>query len=72
MYKLKFTDIAHSNLKDLEENRNFHKRLKSVRKALGYLEKNPRHPSLHTHKYESLTREFGIEIFEAYAENKMD
>ncbi|GAO98561.1 hypothetical protein Cva_01224 [Caedimonas varicaedens] len=70
MYKLKFTDIASSNLMELEENRNFCKRLKAVRKALGYLEKNPRHPSLNTHKYESLTREFGIEIFEAYAENK--
>lgn len=61
MYKLKFTDIASSNLMELEENRNFCKRLKAVRKALGYLEKNPRHPSLNTHK---------IEIFEAYAENK--
>ena len=34
------------------------------------LETNPRHPSLHTHKYESLRRPRGEEVFEAYAENR--
>lgn len=29
----------------------------------------PRHPGLNTHKYHSLTRPFGEEFFEAYAEN---
>ncbi|NNM58831.1 MAG: hypothetical protein HKM04_03360 [Legionellales bacterium] len=45
------------------------KRLKAVRKALAYLETNPRHPSLNTHKYSSLTGQNGEEVFEAYAEN---
>jgi len=69
-FKLKFTEEAALNLTILEDNPSFQKRLKSVRKALGYLEENPKHPGLNTHKYTSLTREFGIEIFEAYAENK--
>jgi hypothetical protein len=30
---------------------------------------NPKHPSLNTHEYKSLTRQFGIKIFEAYDEN---
>ena len=38
-------------------------------KALRYLESNPRHPSLNTHKYSSLAGINGEEVFEAYAEN---
>lgn len=69
MYKLKFTLEADQNLETLENDKSLHKRLRAVKKALGYLENNPRHPSLNTYKYESLSREFGREIFEAYAEN---
>lgn len=42
--------------------------LKQVRKTLGYLEKNLRAKSLQTHKYESLTRRYGIPVFEAYVQ----
>ena len=69
-FKLRFTAEADKNLSDLENNPSKVKRLKAVRKTLGYLETNPRHPSLNTHKYESLSKEFGSEVFEAYAENK--
>jgi len=64
-FKLLFTDEAKNQLKDLDD-----KRLKAVRKTLGYLETNPRHPSLNTHKYSSITGPNGQEIFEAYAQNK--
>jgi len=43
--------------------------LKQVRKVLGYLETNPRHPSLNTHQYDSLSGPNGEEVFEAYAQN---
>ena len=69
-FKLLFTHKAYIHLKELEENSALKKRLKAVRKSLGYLEQNPKHPSLNTHKYETLSKEFGKEIFEAYAENK--
>jgi hypothetical protein len=69
-FTLRFTEEADHNLHDLERAPSQSKRLKAVRKTLGYLETNPRHPSLHTHKYESLSKEFGLEIFEAYAENR--
>lgn len=69
-FKLRFTEEADKNLYDFEKTPSQSKRLKAVRKTLGYLESNPRHPSLNTHKYESLSKEFGLEVFEAYAENK--
>lgn len=69
-FKLLFTEEASRNLIDLNKDQNKKKRLKAVNKALGYLEKNPKHPSLNTHEYDSLSREFGIKIFEAYAENR--
>ena len=68
-YKLLFTDQANDDLDSLEKNPNLRKRLKAVRKALGYLEINPRHPGLNTHKFTSLEGIHGEEIFEAYAEN---
>ena len=42
---------------------------KAVLKALAYLEHNPRHPSLNTHKYHTLSHIAGEDVFEAYAEN---
>lgn len=69
-FALKFTEQAESDLKALEEDKSLLKRLKAVRKALGYLETNPRHLGLNTHKYSALIGPNGEEIFEAYAENK--
>lgn len=69
-FKLNFTEDGRRDLNELKNDPSKLGRLKAVRKALGYLENNPRHPSLNTHKYESLSKEFGLEIFEAYAENR--
>jgi hypothetical protein len=69
-FKLLFTAEANANLDALENNAGLAKRLKAVRKALGYLETNPRHPGLNTHKYSSLRGANGEEVFEAYAENR--
>jgi hypothetical protein len=68
-FKLKFTPEADGQLAALERDKGLAKRLKAVRKALGYLELNPKHPSLNTHKYDSLPGPSGAEVFEAYAEN---
>lgn len=70
MFSLRFTLQADADLSALENNPAHAKRLKAVRKALGYLQVNPRHPGLHTHKYSSLSGANGEEIFEAYAENQ--
>lgn len=68
-FALKFTDQAADDLESLEQNAHLKKRLKAVRKALGYLQTNPKHPSLNTHKYVSIQGINGENIFEAYAEN---
>ena len=69
-FELLFTDQASSDYASLEKDKTLLKRFKAVRKALGYLETNPRHPSLNTHKYDSITGPNREEVFEAYAENK--
>lgn len=68
-FKLEFTDEAKNQLEDLKS-KGLEKILKAVRKALGFLETNPRHPALNTHKYSSLVGPSGEEVFEAYAQNK--
>ncbi len=68
-FKLLFTRQANQDLDKLENNSSMLKHLKAVRKALAYLEKNPRHPALNTHKYSSLSGPNKEEVFEAYAEN---
>ncbi len=68
-FELLFTDQADSDLNKLEADKSLEKRLKAVNKALGYLETNPKHPSLNTHEFNSLTKLYGFKIYEAYAEN---
>ena len=55
-------------LKELKESKHLEKRYKAVKKALQYLAKDPRYPSLQTHPYESLKGPSGEKVFEAYAE----
>ena len=69
-FRLLFSDQARDDYQRLEQRPDLHKRLRAVRKTLALLESNPRHPSLHTHEYASLTRAVGIKVFEAYAENR--
>lgn len=69
MFKLLFTTQASQDFDHLANEPSLLKRFQAVRKALGYLESNPRHPGLNTHKFSSLQGPFGEEIFEAYAEN---
>lgn len=70
MFELFFTPRADEDLTKLENNRGLEKRLKAVNKALGYLETNPKHQSLNTHEFTSLSKQYGIKVYEAYAENK--
>ncbi|MEN8163223.1 MAG: hypothetical protein ABFS37_03760 [Acidobacteriota bacterium] len=69
-FRLLFTKEANENMTTLEEDAGLKKRLKAVRKALAFLESDPRHPSLNTHKFSSLTGPNGQDVFEAYAESK--
>ncbi|MES2677363.1 MAG: hypothetical protein V4612_03500 [Pseudomonadota bacterium] len=68
-FNLLFTVEAEKQLRKIEKEHSLVKRYKAIIKTLGYLENNPKHPSLNTHKYSSLSGENGEEIFECYAEN---
>ena len=67
-FRLQFSTEAQEALGNLEQTDL--KKHRKVLKTLGLMETNLRHPSLKTHKYESLSGPNGEEIFEAYVENK--
>ena len=67
-FKLKLTPVAQKSLENLKKSDL--KKYRKVLKTLGLMEVNLRHPSLNTHKYESIKGANGEEVFEAYVENK--
>lgn len=67
-FKLKFTSEAKNSLESLKKDDP--KKHKKVLKTLGLMEVNLRHPSLNTHKYNSISGPNGEEVLEAYVENK--
>jgi len=70
--KLVFTESAKAVLAGLQNNRTERARYKQVAKTLGLLETNLRHPSLQTHKFQSLRCTNGVEIFEVYAQQQTE
>ena len=68
IYFLSFTPSAKQSLRELKSSAHLEKRFKAVSKALEYLARDPRHPSLQTHRYFSLSGPNREKIFEAYAE----
>ncbi len=67
--EIRFTPEAEANLKALHAPSKAGI-LKQVRKTLGLLETNLRHPSLKTHKFDSISGPDGEDVFEAYAQNQ--
>lgn len=70
MFELIFTEKADSQLDVLEKANGKKTVLKAVRKTLGLMETNLRHPSLHTHEYSELKGVNGEKVFESYAQNR--
>ena len=69
-FALRFSTEAKAQPEELAASQTFAKRLKSVHKAIAYLQTNPRHPGLQTHKYLDNRGPNGEDVFEAYAENR--
>ena len=67
--KIVFTPTSDGQLSALENNPAFASICKQVKKALGFLEVNPSHPSLNSHEFTSLSGANGEKVFEAYAQN---
>ena len=68
--ELRFTLEADRQLTIIENDPSLKQVQKQVRKTLRYLETNIRSKSLQTHEYQSLTRRYGIKVFEAYVQQK--
>lgn len=67
-FKLKFSQLATEQYNELKNNPSNKRILKDVRKALGLMETNLRHPSLNTHEFDALEGPQGEKVFEAYAQ----
>ena len=65
-HKLSFSNEAKEQLERLESDQ---KKLKKVRKTLGFLEVNPKMQGLNVHRFKSLKGPDGEEMWEAYVEN---
>lgn len=70
MFELVFTEKAGLQLTLLEKTKDKKAVLKAVRKTLGLMETNIRHPSLNTHEYSDLEGAGGEKVFESYAQNR--
>ena len=70
MFELIFTPQADSDLKEIENDPSENNVLKAVRKTLGLMETNLRHPSLNTHEFTLLKGPNGEKVFEAYAQQR--
>jgi hypothetical protein len=70
MFELIFSPQVDSDLREVENDPSKKDILKGVRKTLGFMETNLRHPSLNTHEYTSLKGPKGEKVFEAYSQQK--
>ncbi len=71
MFELRFTKSSDETLRKLEVSPANKSLIKQIRKSLGFLQTNPKHPSLNTHSYDSIEHPFypKEKVFEAYAQN---
>jgi hypothetical protein len=66
VFELIFTPQADSDLREIENDPGKKNILKVLRKTLGFMETNLRHPSLQTHEFTSFKGPQGGKVFEAY------
>ena len=71
MFTVELTPTAEANKKAIDKDKSDPGLSRQVNKALGFLSSNPKHPSLVSHKFESLTNPKNSKepIFESYAQN---
>jgi hypothetical protein len=68
LFEIFLTDEAKIQLERLKKDKGLEKRYNAVKKAIRFLSENPRHKSLKTQEFTSLSGPKGEKIFEAYAE----
>ena len=72
MFVLVFTRRAQDELDHLEDSPCQAGLVKQIKKTLGFLQTNPRHPSLQTHVFHSLKHPYDPDekVFEAYVQQR--
>jgi hypothetical protein len=72
MFSLRLTSEALDTLRKIESQSAKVGLEKQIKKSLGFLQTNPRHPSLQTHVFHSIENPFDSKnkVFEAYAQNR--
>ena len=70
MFKIKWTLIAEKQYNEIKNDSSKRGLFNQIKKTIKFLSVNPRHPSLNTHEYETLTQQFGEKIFVAYIQNQ--
>jgi len=70
MFALVFTRRAQEELERLEGSPRYVGLITQIKKTLGFLQTNPRHPSLQTHVFHSLAHPYHPreKVFEAYVQ----
>jgi hypothetical protein len=69
-FELDFLAESKLQLEKLSANRGLLKRFEAVHKALGLIQRDPRHPGLRTHKFHTFRGPRGEDVFQSYAENQ--
>ncbi len=67
-FEVEITETAASRIDDLRKRDQ--RRHKKVVKTLGFLEQDPHHPGLASHRYETLDSRHGEKVWESYVENR--
>lgn len=70
MFELEWTKEAKETYRLLKANLAEKARYKAAKKTIKFLASNPRHPSLQTHPFMSLSGPNGEKVFEAYAQQR--
>lgn len=70
VFQLRFSREAASTLKQLERLGHTEKKLRKVRRTLGNIQRDPRHPGLNSHEFHSIKGVNGERVWESYVENR--
>jgi hypothetical protein len=70
MFKIKWTHISEKQYNEIKNDNSKKGLFKQIKKTIKFLSINPRHQSLNTHEYETLTQQFGQKVFVAYIQNQ--
>ena len=65
-----FWDDLCSKINDGSANKNEIVLYKKMGKTMYHISQNPRHPGLETHEITSLTRRYGMKVWQSYLENQ--